>query len=97
MPIYEYGCSNCNNEFEVFQKITEEPVTQCPRCHGHVKKLMSNTTFMLKGTGWFATDYSNKSCPASATVKKNDSDNELAVKKVDSSKTSGSDKKSTDT
>ena len=96
MPIYEYGCSNCNNEFEVFQKITEEPVTECPKCHGPVKKLMSNTTFVLKGTGWFATDYSNKSCPNPTSKKKKDSNSGTTGKKIDCSKTSGSDKKTAD-
>lgn len=97
MPIYEYGCSNCNNEFEVFQKITEEAVKECPKCHGPVKKLMSNTTFVLKGTGWFVTDYSNKSSSSPASEKKKDSKSGTTGGKIDCSKTSVKEEKKADT
>ena len=56
MPIYEYKCSECG-EFEVTQRITEDPLEDCPTCQGKVRKLISNTSFQLKGTGWYITDY----------------------------------------
>lgn len=56
MPIYEYRCSKCG-EFEVMQKITDKPLAKCPTCKSKVSKLMSNTSFQLKGTGWYITDY----------------------------------------
>jgi len=56
MPIYEYRCSKCG-EFEVMQKITDKPLSKCPTCKSKVSKLMSNTSFQLKGTGWYITDY----------------------------------------
>ena len=59
MPIYEYHCQKCG-EFEVTQRITEDPLKRCPTCRGRVKKLISNTSFHLKGTGWYATDYARK-------------------------------------
>jgi len=59
MPIYEYQCKKCG-EFETMQKITEKPLRRCPTCRGKVTKLMSNTSFQLKGTGWYATDYGSK-------------------------------------
>ena len=59
MPIYEYSCRECGG-FEVTQKITDKPVTRCPACKGKVKKLISNTSFHLKGTGWYVTDYPRK-------------------------------------
>lgn len=59
MPIYEYQCSKCG-EFEVTQRITEDPLKRCPTCRGKVKKLISNTSFQLKGTGWYVTDYGRK-------------------------------------
>lgn len=60
MPIYEYKCSDCGKCFERMQKITEEPLSSCPFCSGRVKKLVSNCSFQLKGTGWYVTDYGKK-------------------------------------
>ena len=59
MPIYEYDCQKCGT-FETTQKITEKPLAKCPTCKGKVKKLISNTSFQLKGTGWYVTDYARK-------------------------------------
>ncbi len=59
MPIYEYKCQRCG-DFEVTQRITEKPLSRCPTCKGKVKKLISNTSFQLKGTGWYITDYGRK-------------------------------------
>lgn len=63
MPIYEYQCLDCGKEFEVMQRITAEPLTECICCKskGNVKKLISHSSFHLKGTGWYVTDYSGKS------------------------------------
>ena len=59
MPIYEYQCQKCGT-FEVTQRITEKSLGKCPTCKGKVKKLISNTSFQLKGTGWYVTDYARK-------------------------------------
>ncbi|HJU60566.1 MAG TPA: zinc ribbon domain-containing protein [Candidatus Binatia bacterium] len=59
MPIYEYQCEKCGT-FEATQRITEKPLGRCPTCRGKVKKLISNTSFQLKGTGWYITDYARK-------------------------------------
>ncbi|HEY3306620.1 MAG TPA: zinc ribbon domain-containing protein [Candidatus Binatia bacterium] len=59
MPIYEYHCDKCGT-FEATQKITDKPLARCPTCKGKVKKLISNTSFQLKGTGWYITDYARK-------------------------------------
>jgi putative FmdB family regulatory protein len=59
MPIYEYQCGKCGT-FEATQRITERPLRRCPTCRGKVKKLISNTSFQLKGTGWYVTDYARK-------------------------------------
>jgi putative FmdB family regulatory protein len=60
MPIYEYQCQKCGT-FEVTQRITEKSLSKCPTCKNKVKKLISNTSFQLKGTGWYVTDYARKS------------------------------------
>ena len=58
MPIYEYKCSNCSHEFEKIQKISEEPIKECPKCNRKsVSKLISAPSFRLKGSGWYETDF----------------------------------------
>jgi putative FmdB family regulatory protein len=57
MPIYEYECSGECPVFEVTQKMSEPALENCPTCGKAVKKLMSRTTFVLKGTGYYSTDY----------------------------------------
>ncbi len=57
MPIYEYECSKCGYTEEVFQKISDPPLERCRKCEGSLKKLISQSSFHLKGTGWYATDY----------------------------------------
>ncbi len=59
MPIYEYACDTCGT-FEVTQRITDKPLRRCPRCKGKVRKLISNTSFQLKGSGWYVSDYAGK-------------------------------------
>ena len=63
MPIYEYKCQKCGREFEVFQGVSDRPVEVCTYCGGPVHKLMSLSTFHLKGGGWYATDYGGKKAP----------------------------------
>ena len=60
MPIYEYECTSCCNVFEVFQRMTEDSLTTCPDCSGPVKKLVSISSFQLKGGGWYADGYASK-------------------------------------
>jgi putative FmdB family regulatory protein len=60
MPIYEYACGKCEHEFEVEQRITDAPLKTCPKCKSRrVKKLISLTSFVLKGDGWFSDLYSS--------------------------------------
>ena len=61
MPTYEYGCSKCGREFEVRQRISEAPLTVCEACGGALKRLLSAAPFILKGEGWYVTDYPSES------------------------------------
>ena len=61
MPFYEYECTKCNHHTEVLQKISDPPITKCEKCNGRMKKLISQSTFHLKGSGWYVTDYASKS------------------------------------
>ncbi len=70
MPIYEYECKRCGKVFEVWQKITDEPIKKCPDCGGEVQKLISESSFILKGTGWYVTDYARKEKEQKEKMKK---------------------------
>ena len=59
MPIYEYACDHCGKQCEVIQKFTDEPLSTCPECGGQMHKLISHTSFILKGNGWYVTDYAS--------------------------------------
>ena len=66
VPIYEYQCTNCGRTVEVMQRITDKPLIKCPTCKGTLRRLISLTSFQLKGTGWYATDYKDKGRKAKA-------------------------------
>jgi putative FmdB family regulatory protein len=88
MPIYEYQCQKCGT-FEATQRITDKPLAKCPTCKGKVKKLISNTSFQLKGTGWYVTDYARKgqNGDAKSDAKPADGSKESKESKGESKKT----------
>lgn len=59
MPIYEYRCPKCG-VFEAMQRITEPSLKKCPTCKSKVERQISRGSFILKGSGWYATDYAKK-------------------------------------
>ncbi len=64
MPIYEYECGSCGGRFEVMQKFSDPVLTTCTLCKtGTVRKVLAPTAFVLKGSGWYATDYASKDRP----------------------------------
>jgi putative FmdB family regulatory protein len=56
MPIYEYECGKCG-VFEQSQRISDAALTKCPTCRRKIRRLISSTSFQLKGSGWYVTDY----------------------------------------
>lgn len=64
MPIYEYKCKDCEKTYEKFYTTISEaeksPLDNCPDCQGELEKMISQSTFKLKGTGWYETDYGTK-------------------------------------
>ena len=60
MPIYEYSCQKCRARVEVMQKITDKPLKRCKSCGGKLEKEWSTSSFQLKGSGWYVTDYAKK-------------------------------------
>lgn len=69
MPIYEYECEKCGRVDEVIQKFSDKPLKKCRYCSGKVHKLISQSSFHLKGTGWYVTDYAKKSGASSPPAK----------------------------
>jgi putative FmdB family regulatory protein len=95
MPIYEYICNACGNEFEEWQKISDAPVRKCPRCGKRkVERLVSLSTFHLKGSGWYVTDYAGKKPGRTDRETKADT---ASDKSSDKSSGKSSDKGSSDT
>ena len=94
MPIYEYKCNKCG-VFEAMQGIKEAALKKCPTCKSKVERQISRGSFILKGSGWYATDYAKKSTPSSS-----DSDSSASTSATpatngssDSSSKSGADSK----
>ena len=60
MPIYEYACASCDHHLEALQKISEDPLVFCPECgEESLRKMVSAAAFVLKGSGWYETDFKN--------------------------------------
>lgn len=59
MPVYEYECRDCGKNFEELQSINDKPLKKCRFCGGKVRRLISQTSFSLKGSGWYKDGYSN--------------------------------------
>ncbi len=67
MPIYEYRCPDCGHEFEQLQRMSDDPIKDCPECsESGVKKLISRTSFVLKGGGWYKDHYGLKGSSSSS-------------------------------
>jgi putative FmdB family regulatory protein len=60
MPTYEYECRACSQRVEVFQKMTDDPLTECESCGGSLRKLLFPAGIIFKGSGFYVTDYKNK-------------------------------------
>ncbi len=78
MPIYEYVCEKCGSHVEVMQKISDPPLKRCQKCRGKLGKVVSRTSFQLKGGGWYASDYSRKASNVDKTDKTSDKKTESA-------------------
>ena len=76
MPIYEYLCQQCNERHEIIQRISEDPLTHCPKCGGEMKKLISSPAIQFKGSGFYKTDYASASSKAPAESKSSESKSE---------------------
>ena len=95
MPIYEYACEKCQSEFEVEQRITDGPIKSCPRCRSRkIKRLISRTSFVLKGGGWYSDLYSSSGAKNEKADKADTSDAKGKSASADSKSPSKSESKS---
>jgi putative FmdB family regulatory protein len=95
MPIYEYECTKCGNIEEALQKFSDKPLNKCRHCSGKLHKLVSQSTFHLKGTGWYVTDYADKPKKSpESSQKKTEESKSIQTKSTDTD--AGKKKQSTD-
>ncbi len=57
MPTYQYKCRECDHRFDVSQRITADPLKECPECDGEIRRVLFPTGVVFKGSGWYVTDY----------------------------------------
>ncbi|HZZ16686.1 MAG TPA: zinc ribbon domain-containing protein [Candidatus Sulfotelmatobacter sp.] len=93
MPLYEYKCEKCGHQFEKIQKFSDKMVKKCPECGGRVEQMISAPAVQFKGSGWYVTDYANKSHAPSSDGGKDSKDSKKdGAAKSDSSSKEGSSK-----
>ena len=90
MPIYEYECEKCGS-FEHSQSINDKPLARCPKCRRKVQRLISASSFHLKGGGWYSDGYQGKSSGSGDSKKKG---SEKTEKKAETTSTPAAEKKS---
>jgi putative FmdB family regulatory protein len=95
MPIYEYACGACGHRFEEWQKMSDKPVRTCPKCKAKkVEKLISQTSFTLKGGGWYSDLYAGPKPGASSKGDSSESSETKAETKSETKSDTKSDTKS---
>jgi putative FmdB family regulatory protein len=87
MPLYEYQCEKCGHRFEKIQKFSDKMVKKCPVCGGPVEQMISAPAVQFKGSGWYVTDYANKSHAPASDGGSSEAKKEEKSKSGDSSKT----------
>ena len=93
MPIYEYQCIECKNIHEIWQKISEQPRMVCPDCDGPLQKLVSLSSFQLKGGGWYVDGYTSKPLNGTGQEKKDTSQTSQKQPRTENGVTAPSDSK----
>lgn len=87
MPTYDYICTNCNYEFEEFQKMSDPLLAVCPRCKGKLRrKIGAGAGLHFKGSGFYITDYKNKNSSGDEALKKKKSTKPVDKKKTEPTK-----------
>ena len=85
MPTYQYVCTECGEPLEAVQKFTDDPLTECPACHGRLRKVFNSVGIVFKGSGFYRTDSRNGSTVTSPATVSSDSNGSSAASSSDSS------------
>jgi putative FmdB family regulatory protein len=95
VPTYDYECDDCKRVYEVQQRISAEPLTACQYCGGRIRRLLSPAPFILKGGGWYVTDYPSASRKKAMEAEKKSSDGGGTAKTSDGAGSSSTSSTST--
>ncbi len=90
MPLYVYKCKNCEHQFEVRQRFSDDPLTECPQCEGEIRKVINSVGVVFKGSGFYVTDSRNgkkSSLVNGSSQSSSDDKTEKSEKKTDESST----------
>ncbi|GAB4277312.1 MAG: zinc ribbon domain-containing protein [Candidatus Promineifilaceae bacterium] len=93
MPIYTYRCNDCGHEFELRQRMMDDPLTECPECEGYIRRVVNSVGVVFKGSGFYITD--NRGGNNSASAPANKSETKAENKPKAAPATSKSDNSST--
>ncbi len=97
MPTYSYKCNNCNHQFDQRQRMSDNPLTECPECNGRIRRVVSSVGIVFKGSGFYVTDNRNgkseKSIDSTSTSESKSKSDSTA--KSDSTKNSSKKKETT--
>jgi putative FmdB family regulatory protein len=93
MPTYSYRCSACANEFDQFQRFTDEPLTECPTCGGGIRRVIQPVGVVFKGSGWYITDNRPKDSDSGGSSSSSSSKNAKSEKSESSTSPSSTSEK----
>jgi putative FmdB family regulatory protein len=97
VPTYEYECPQCPRVFEIRQRISEPALTVCDRCGGPIRRLLSPAPFILKGGGWYVTDYPSESRKKALSSESGEKSSASSEAKSSTGDSAGSSSSSADT
>jgi putative FmdB family regulatory protein len=83
MPTYEYQCKSCNHRFEIWQKMTDEPLTSCPECSGIIRRILFPAGIVFKGSGFYKTDHGGGAVLSEAKPNEENTTKEAATPKTE--------------
>jgi putative FmdB family regulatory protein len=86
MPLYEYQCDHCEELFEIIQKFSDDPLSECELCGGKLERLLSPPSIQFKGDGWYVTDYGGKNGKNSSSATNSPNSSEKNTQEAPKSK-----------
>jgi putative FmdB family regulatory protein len=97
MPTYEYACRECGHRFEVWQHMTDDPLTVCPKCNGSIRRVLFPAGIVFKGSGFYKTEYGSNGSTGASHTTASKSDSSESKSSADSGKSEGTSSTSSST